>query len=242
MARPTQTHTYAILEVPQHTFDTVVQRIREETEHEQPGGRVTEMTDDEGNLMMHGLALKAIPEDLSGEHLTPSQMAAAIIEDVEENVGVLTQDVELKSGAIVGQFCELTGKQETLDALNELRAVLDAPIPMLLWCPECGRRHVDGEVMEKRPHHTHACQFCGHVWRPTLQNTTGVQFLPGYKDAETLPPTLVLQRFFESYGYRISPLGATMGKSNSFIVRAVEAVDAAPPPLPKLSRHEDNDE
>lgn len=31
-------------------------------------------------------------------------------------------------------------------------------------------------------HHTHACQTCGHVWRPAIVNTVGVQFLPGFKD------------------------------------------------------------
>lgn len=57
------------------------------------------------------------------------------------------------------------------------------PIPMLLWCPECGERHVDrGEFATTRTHHTHACQHCGHVWRPALVATVGVQFLPGFKD------------------------------------------------------------
>lgn len=58
-----------------------------------------------------------------------------------------------------------------------------APIPMLLWCPECGTRHIDqGEFAEKR-HHTHACQSCGHVWRPAIHDTVGVKFLPGFKDS-----------------------------------------------------------
>lgn len=56
------------------------------------------------------------------------------------------------------------------------------PIPLLLWCPECGKRHVDAGVFENKAHHTHACQHCGHVWRPAIQFTVGVQFLPGFKD------------------------------------------------------------
>lgn len=55
-------------------------------------------------------------------------------------------------------------------------------LPMLLWCPECGNRHVDQGEYVTKPHHTHACQHCGHVWRPELVNTRGVQFLPGFKD------------------------------------------------------------
>ncbi len=55
------------------------------------------------------------------------------------------------------------------------------PIKMLLWCPECGKRHVD-VALAMKPHHTHACQHCGHVWRPAIEPTIGVQFLPGFKD------------------------------------------------------------
>ena len=58
------------------------------------------------------------------------------------------------------------------------------PIPMLLWCPECGARHVDEGEFAEKPHHTHACQFCGMVWRPAVVHTVGVLFLPGFKDSE----------------------------------------------------------
>lgn len=61
---------------------------------------------------------------------------------------------------------------------------LATPIPMLLVCPSCGRRHVDrGEFATSKVHHTHACQYCGMVWRPAVVPTVGVQFLPGFKDA-----------------------------------------------------------
>jgi uncharacterized Zn finger protein len=53
---------------------------------------------------------------------------------------------------------------------------------MLIWCPECGKRHIDRGEFATKPHHTHACQKCGMVWRPALFYTVGVQFLPGYKD------------------------------------------------------------
>ncbi len=59
-------------------------------------------------------------------------------------------------------------------------------IPMLIWCPECGKRHVDKPGFLK-PHHTHACQFCGHVWRPAKVFTQGVQFLPGFKNTGAAP-------------------------------------------------------
>lgn len=55
-------------------------------------------------------------------------------------------------------------------------------IPMLLWCPSCGARHIDVGEFAKRPHHTHACQNCGMVWRPAILSTCGVNFLPGFKN------------------------------------------------------------
>ena len=56
------------------------------------------------------------------------------------------------------------------------------PIPMLLWCPSCGERHIDEGAFATRSHTSHACQTCGMVWRPSVEATVGVQFLPGYKN------------------------------------------------------------
>lgn len=64
---------------------------------------------------------------------------------------------------------------------HALKNAHDAPIPMLLWCPSCHVRHVD-VVLAVTPHHTHACQNCGLVWRPALVPTVGVAFLPGFRD------------------------------------------------------------
>ncbi len=56
------------------------------------------------------------------------------------------------------------------------------PISILLNCPCCGERHIDEGEWAERPHHTHACQSCGTVWRPALVDTVGVRFLPGFKN------------------------------------------------------------
>lgn len=58
-----------------------------------------------------------------------------------------------------------------------------ATIPMILFCPN-GHRHIDEGAFAEHPHHSHACQECGIVWRPAKVNTHGVQFLPGYKNGE----------------------------------------------------------
>jgi rubredoxin len=56
------------------------------------------------------------------------------------------------------------------------------PIPMRLLCPECFKLHIDVGEFEVKLHHTHACQFCGMVWRPALVPTVGVKFLPGFRN------------------------------------------------------------
>lgn len=57
-----------------------------------------------------------------------------------------------------------------------------APIPMVLHCPECRLRHIDVGEFATKPHHTHACQGCGFVWRPAVGPTVGIRFLPGFKN------------------------------------------------------------
>lgn len=64
---------------------------------------------------------------------------------------------------------------------------LYAPVPLLLACPMCGLRHIDKGEFATKPHHTHACQGCGMVWRPAIVHTVGVEFLPGFKDEEAKP-------------------------------------------------------
>lgn len=57
-----------------------------------------------------------------------------------------------------------------------------AQIPMRLTCPMCNTLHIDEGEFATKPHHTHACQECGHVWRPAVVCTVGVRFLPGFKN------------------------------------------------------------
>lgn len=80
-------------------------------------------------------------------------------------------------------------------AVVHARVFLDQeqPVPMLLHCPMCHTRHIDEGEFATRPHHTHACQGfmplkpgqtklqrCGHVWRPAIVATVGVEALPGF--------------------------------------------------------------
>ena len=75
-----------------------------------------------------------------------------------------------------------------LEALFGAAVPPPAPIPMFLVCPNCHARHIDEGEFATKPHHTHACQYCGLTWRPAVVATVGVRFLPGFKN-ETAPPT-----------------------------------------------------
>lgn len=71
--------------------------------------------------------------------------------------------------------------------LEQGKLAANYSIPMILFCPS-GHRHIDEQDFTDTPHHTHACQECGIVWRPAKVNTHGVQFLPGYKNTAPQGP------------------------------------------------------
>ncbi len=83
------------------------------------------------------------------------------------------------------------------------------PIPMILFCPACGKQHIDEKEDEQEfeirrnkwletgyhygaefkerwtnpPHKSHLCQFCKTKWRPASVYTTGVKSVePGSND------------------------------------------------------------
>lgn len=88
--------------------------------------------------------------------------------------------------ALIKQEASATG------AIVHGRVFLDQeqPVPMLLYCPMCHTRHIDEGEFATKVHHTHACQGfvmhegkrirCGHVWRPAIVATVGVEALPGF--------------------------------------------------------------
>ena len=75
---------------------------------------------------------------------------------------------------------------------------MTAPVPMFLFCV-CGTRHIDRGEFATKPHHTHACQHCGMVWRPAIVATVGVQFLPGFKDDDPAAPPATGQNLSGGY-------------------------------------------
>lgn len=52
------------------------------------------------------------------------------------------------------------------------------PVRMILFCPACGRQHIDAADPTRSwanpPHRSHLCEHCGFIWRPADIATTGV--------------------------------------------------------------------
>lgn len=82
-------------------------------------------------------------------------------------------------------ICSCVNQQdaENIKAAMELMKGV-VVIQLRIHCPECGALHVDEGEYATKPHHTHACQSCGNVWRPAIPNTLGVRFLPGFNKVE----------------------------------------------------------
>lgn len=74
-----------------------------------------------------------------------------------------------------------TVHQGALFRLNFWRKLAEArePVPMILFCPKCGTRHIDqpdpANGWDKHPHRSHLCASCGLIWRPADICTVGVE-------------------------------------------------------------------
>lgn len=105
--------------------------------------------------------------------MTDQQLAEKLYEDLTDE------------DALAFEYLDKEEQHRWVRTVTAARRVLAGdPIPMLLVCPDprCGMRHIDEGEFATKPHHTHACQSCGMVWRPALGPTVGVQFLPGFKN------------------------------------------------------------
>lgn len=89
---------------------------------------------------------------------------------------------------------------------------------MRLPCEKCGALHIDEGEFAVKPHHTHTCQRCGLTWRPAIEPTVGVLFLPGYQN---YPPPEPLPE------WRPHPMGAQQGEGKASVGLGSQAPDAA---------------
>lgn len=98
--------------------------------------------------------------------------------------------------------------------LAHVRA-LEAPVPMLLFCPKCGAQHVDAPDpdghtsvemngretrWDNPPHRSHLCAGCGHIWRPCDRATVGVAAIEtaGKTDGDPRPVLVEQVRALEA--------------------------------------------
>lgn len=103
----------------------------------------------------------------------------------EEGLNVQLQESNRQLNEIASaQEKELSGLRSRLGVAESLLERNRLPIPMRIPCPSCKTLHVDEGEFADKPHHTHACQSCGNVWRPAIVDTVGVRFLPGFKNRE----------------------------------------------------------
>lgn len=104
-------------------------------------------------------------------HIRDQRILILSLGTISKQVGLEFDEKNPNQSA--ARICEAIGK-------------LSAPVDMRIVCPACSSLHVDEGEFEKKPHHTHACQHCGHVWRPAIVATRGVRFLPGFKNRKVL--------------------------------------------------------
>lgn len=90
----------------------------------------------------------------------------------------------IRERRIPGLYFSVQDRTSGLAALFSEGAA-SKPVPMIMSCPACGDRHIDEGEFATKVHHTHACLFCGVVWRPAVAPTVGVLFLPGFKNDAT---------------------------------------------------------
>ena len=73
--------------------------------------------------------------------------------------------LEALARTVIAQDAEVAELRAERDRLQR---ACDEGLPReLLLCPACGQMHIDGAngvEFATRPHHTHLCQHCGHVW------------------------------------------------------------------------------
>jgi predicted RNA-binding Zn-ribbon protein involved in translation (DUF1610 family) len=119
-------------------------------------------------------------------------VSARTLRKLRRDLAQLQRDYETRGQVCVDMSNEASRlMNEAADLRCAITLARNEPVPMRLNCPECGELHIDEGAFATKPHHTHACQACGNVWRPAVRNTVGVRFLPGFKNEAPDPDRFV---------------------------------------------------
>lgn len=78
--------------------------------------------------------------------------------------------------------CAVPKRETVLLPVAQVSATFDdrSPVSYILYCPRCGKRHIDEGVWATRPHKKHLCtddaagKGCGHLFVPFSYPTVGV--------------------------------------------------------------------
>ena len=103
--------------------------------------------------------------ELAGDAARQVGRLARLKDAAEDKVARLEKSLhatECHADELAAQRLELA---KELDRYR--RAVAEGLPRELILCPKCGARHIDGAngaEFATRPHHTHLCAGCGHVW------------------------------------------------------------------------------
>jgi len=129
----------------------------------------------------------------------PDTMIARIIVS-ESAAGIVIHSAD--AALIAGLPGFITDTRLNFIAAPSPAAVGDAPLDMILYCPNCGKQHIDAEESgaswrarsDERdrgprwtnpPHRSHLCQDCGCIWRPADVATNGVESIKTEGKADT---------------------------------------------------------
>jgi hypothetical protein len=98
-----------------------------------------------------------------------------------------------------------TGWEASLASNKAAAVAAREPVPMLLFCPQCGTQHIDAPEDHKvdkgshvdmavdwsnPPHRSHLCHACELIWRPADVATTGVASIQTKGKADTWAPDM----------------------------------------------------
>jgi hypothetical protein len=122
----------------------------------------------------------ATPASLSGDALSvadarvdlaalASEMRGRAIVACDGLVRLHIREALLRAGYVRHAEWQREGVLVSLRAERDrLQRACNEGLPReVIFCPVCQRQHVDGangEEFRARPHHTHLCQFCNHLW------------------------------------------------------------------------------
>lgn len=83
----------------------------------------------------------------------------------------------------------IDGSAEFERRIAEVKAAIEAPLELLIFCPVCKEQHIDEGKFAKEPHKIHACQFCGLGFAVSKHPSVGVRFFSGWKNSDGLKVT-----------------------------------------------------